>query len=103
MLRGAASLYMAITGIVFSVLLAGLDVELTAVPWDNTVLHYIMPVVVVADWVIDLPGTRIAFKSALVWLAFPLTYVAYSLIRGHLTGWYPYIRSWTRASGATSA
>jgi hypothetical protein len=90
MLRGAATLYMAITGIVFSVLLAGLDVELTAVPWDNTVLHYIMPIVVVADWYIDLPPTRIAFKSALVWLSFPLTYAAYSLIRGHFAGWYPY-------------
>ena len=44
MLRGAATLYLAITGIVFSLLLAGLEgVEFTAVPWDNIVLHYLMP------------------------------------------------------------
>jgi hypothetical protein len=90
MLRGATTLYMAITGIVFSVLLAGLDDQLTAVPWDNTVLHYIMPIAVAADWFIDLPKIRIALKSALVWLAFPIAYVAYSLIRGHFATWYPY-------------
>jgi len=46
--------------------------------------------VVVADWFIDLSRTRIAFKRALVCLAFPLTYAPYSLIRGHFTAWYPY-------------
>jgi hypothetical protein len=90
MLRGAATLYIASTGIVFSVLLAGLDVELTAVPVDNTILHYIIPVAVVADWFLDLPRMRIAVTSALVWLAFPVAYVTYSLIRGHATDWYPY-------------
>lgn len=90
MLRGAATLYIAITGIVFSVLLAGLDVELTAVPLDNVILHYIIPIAVVTDWFMDLPGMRIALKSALVWLAFPLAYAGYSLVRGHSTTWYPY-------------
>src|SRR6478609_4783890 len=43
-LRGGATLMMVVTGIVFSVLLSGLeDVELTAVAWDNLVLHYVMP------------------------------------------------------------
>ena len=91
LLRGAATLYMAVTGIVFSVLLADIeDVELTAVPWDNTVLHYIGPVAVVIDWLIDLPGERIAFRTALTWLVYPLVYCAYSMIRGSVVEWYPY-------------
>lgn len=90
MLRGASTLYMITVGVVFSLLLAGLDVELTAVPWDNTVLHYIMPVVVALDWLLDIPKVRIAFKHALVWLVFPVVYVIYSLIRGHFVNWYPY-------------
>ena len=88
--RGAATLYMATTGIVFAVLLAGLDVELTAVPWDNIVLHYIMPVVLVADWLLDPPRPRLALHLAILWLLFPIAYVTYSLIRGELVGWYPY-------------
>lgn len=90
-LRGASTLYMAICGIGFSVLLSGIeDAELTAVPWDNVVLHYLMPVVVALDWFLDLPRTRIAYRSALPWLAFPLAYAAYSLIRGPIVDWYPY-------------
>lgn len=89
--RGAATLYMAITGIVFSVLLAGIDgAEFTAVPWDNTALHFLGPIAVVADWFIDRPSLRIPFRSALIWLAYPLAYGAYSLIRGAFVDWYPY-------------
>lgn len=88
--RGAATLYMATTGIVFAVLLAGLDVELTAVPWDNVVLHYIMPAALVIDWLIHPPKARIKFSRAAVWLVFPVVYVIYSLIRGAIVGWYPY-------------
>lgn len=90
MLRGASTLYMIVVGVVFSLLLAGLDVELTAVPWDNTVLHYIMPVVVALDWLLDVPRVRIAFRQALIWVVFPVAYVIYSLIRGHFVDWYPY-------------
>ncbi|MDD8018284.1 MAG: Pr6Pr family membrane protein [Bacteroidota bacterium] len=90
MLRGASTLYMAITGIVFSLLLSGLDVELTAVPWDNTVLHYIMPLAVAAYWLIDPLKERITFTQASSWLVFPIVYVLYTLIRGHFVNWYPY-------------
>lgn len=90
MLRGANTLNMIVVGVVFSILLSGLDAELTAVPWDNLVLHYIMPVVVALDWFLDIPKVRIAFKQALVWMVFPIAYVFYSLIRGHFVGWYPY-------------
>ena len=90
MLRGASTLNMIIVGIVFSLLLSGLDVELTAAPWDNIVLHYILPVVVALDWLIDTPKVRIIFRQTAVWIVFPVVYVVYSLIRGHFVGWYPY-------------
>ena len=88
--RGAATFYMVVTGIVFAVLLSGLDVELTAVPWDNIVLHYIIPVAIAIDWLLDHPVHQIAFKKALVWAVFPVAYLVYSLIRGASVGWYPY-------------
>ncbi len=90
MLRGANTLNMIIVGIVFSLLLSGLDAELTAVPWDNTVLHYIMPIVVALDWFLDIPKMRITFKQALVWMVLPVAFVIYSLIRGSIIDWYPY-------------
>ncbi len=89
--RGAASLYMIITGVVFAVLLSGGDPNtLTAVPIDNTILHEIIPVALLLDWLLDPPVKRIGFKRALVWLAYPLTYVVLALIRGANGGFYPY-------------
>jgi hypothetical protein len=89
--RGAVTLYMTTTILVFIVLLSGYpSSELTAVPWDNTVLHYIMPIVVMIDWVIASPAAATPFRTALTWLAFPLAYLVYSLIRGPIADWYPY-------------
>lgn len=91
MLRGSSTLFMLTTIVVFTLLLSDLDPEvLTAVPWDNTVLHYLMPVGVTLDWLIDRPRPRIPFRSTLAWLAVPVVYVAYSLVRGKIVGWYPY-------------
>jgi hypothetical protein len=89
--RGAVTLYMLMTGVIFAVLLAGIEgATLTAVPWDNVVLHYIIPIVVVLDWFIDPPKIPTSLRRAWVWLLFPLAYVAYSLVRGSITNWYPY-------------
>lgn len=87
--RGAVTLYMTITGIIFALLLSHLD-SLTATPWDNIVLHYIMPAAILLDWFVWRPKVRISFKLSLVWLVYPLVYLAYSLIRGSIVNWYPY-------------
>lgn len=90
-LRSATTVYALIVGIGFSLLLSGLEgIRLTAVPWDNTVLHYIIPVAMLGDFLINRPTRHIPFKKGLMWLLFPIVYVAYSLIRGAITGWYPY-------------
>ena len=88
-LRGASVLYMAITGIVYSILLAGVDVDLT-LPWVNLQLHYIMPIVVVADWLYQPQQTKLTLKKITPWLIFPALYLVYTLIRGLVVRWYPY-------------
>jgi hypothetical protein len=88
-LRGAATIYMTVTGITYSLLLRNVAVD-TAVPWVNLVLHYIIPIVMIVDWLIDLPPFRIRVGAAMVWLIYPIAYLAYSLIRGPLVDWYPY-------------
>lgn len=89
-LRAAATVYAVIVGVIFPALLAGIQgVQFTAVPFDNLVLHYIMPVVVLIDFLIDRPK-KISFKQGLVWLWFPIAYAIYSLVRGAIVGWYPY-------------
>jgi hypothetical protein len=87
LLRGAAVIYMTITGAVFVLLLSG---SAPSVPWANAVVHYLMPLVIVLDWLIDPPRARIAWSRAWRWLIFPVVYFSYTLVRGAITGWYPY-------------
>lgn len=88
LLRGAATVYMAITGLVYGLLLASYPVAIPA--WINTVEHRIMPVVIVLDWVLDPPRRRIPYRRAALWLAFPIVYLCYTELRGPLADWYPY-------------
>lgn len=91
LLRGAATLYLATTGVVVAVLLSNLPEEQQlTVGWVDTVVHRVMPIAVALDWLIDPPQTRIRVSEALGWLAFPLAYVGYSLLRGQFVHWYPY-------------
>ena len=87
--RGAATTYLVVTFVVFALLLADTDVD-TAIVWVDRVLHRVMPIVLVADWLIDPPSIRIEPRRALWWLAYPLAWVAYTLVRGALADWYPY-------------
>jgi hypothetical protein len=87
LLRGAAVVYMLTTGIVYVVLLSGQD---TTYPWVNTIVHRIMPVAVALDWAIDPPRVRLAPRQTILWMSFPLVYVAYTLTRGAIVNWYPY-------------
>ena len=80
---------MTVVGVVFTLLLAGTDVD-TAIPWVNTVVHELMPIVIVADWLLDPPAQRISLKQGLLWLSFPLVWILYTLVRGAITGRYPY-------------
>jgi hypothetical protein len=89
LVRGAAVVYMSVTGIVFTLLLSNTDVD-TAIPWVNTVVHELMPIVIVADWLLEPPRARLTIRQGLLWLIFPVGWIAYTMIRGGLVGLYPY-------------
>lgn len=93
LIRGAAVLFLSITGVVYGLLLAGYHVALqTTIPWVDTVLHRLMPLVMVVDWVMDPPRSRslTLARCASRWALYPLAYVAWSLSRGLWAHWYPY-------------
>lgn len=87
--RGAAALYIAITGVIYNALLREVDVA-TSEAWLNEVLHVVIPIVLALDWLIVAQVRVVSWRLSLAWLGFPLAYVAYSLIRGPIVNWYPY-------------
>lgn len=90
-LRGASALYLLITGVIYAVLLANIDVMLTD-RWINDIMHRVMPIVMVADWVLIPARRRLTLTPRLVglWLIYPLIYGIYTLVRGPIVDWYPY-------------
>ncbi len=87
--RAISAMNMAVVGIVFTLLLRSEDLGALQ-PWVNFVLHDLMPCVVVLDWLLDPPSTRLGVRDLVQFLVFPAAYLAYSLLRGALIDWYPY-------------
>lgn len=88
-IRGAVTLYMTITFVVYWVLLTDPRIG-GAEPWVNLVLHLFGPLAVVADWVL-VPSRQLGGRAVvLAWLVWPGIFVTYSLIRGAAEDWYPY-------------
>ncbi|MEV7023427.1 Pr6Pr family membrane protein [Kitasatospora sp. NPDC093558] len=96
-LRGAATLYIVITGLVSHILLQhganplpGLvDGPDKLAHWSSFFLHYVTPVMVVADWLVLKPRNASAWRDIPLWLAFPLGYAAIVLTRNALFADFP--------------
>lgn len=76
--RGAATLYAFMAGIFY--ILPVSEPSLQLLPWVEIMLHYIIPIAVMTDWLVFTPHF-IPTKKAMIWLLFPAIYVIYGLIR----------------------
>lgn len=87
-LRGAALTSLALTGLVVIGLLGG--TEIGRDPYGAIVMHTVTPVLALADWLLDPPRRRLPISALWWWTLVPLTYLAYTLVRGAILTWYPY-------------
>jgi len=89
--RASVVTYMATTFVVYNLLLRDISLDqATTLPWSNEILHVWAPLYVVLDWVLA-PGRRtIAWTRIWTIAIFPIVWVVYTMIRGAVTGWYPY-------------
>ncbi|GGL67057.1 hypothetical protein GCM10009706_01960 [Curtobacterium citreum] len=88
-LRGAATVYIATTGVVYNTLLVGAAVENT-VPWSNDLLHKWIPLYAVLDWLLFSDRARLLLRHVWWFLVYPAVWLAVVLIRGATDGWVPY-------------
>jgi hypothetical protein len=56
----------------------------------NNTLHLLVPVLFVIYWLGFAPPERIPYRATVLCLIYPVTYFAFTLIRGALLGTYPY-------------
>lgn len=88
-IRGGAVVYIVFVGVVFNTILADTDLG-ELIPWVNVVLHMIVPVAGLVDWIIWAPRRRLPFRIALWWMVWPAAYSIFSVARGAIDGFYPY-------------
>jgi hypothetical protein len=61
--------------------------------WDfvaDVLLHYVMPVLFVIDWLFLVPKQTLKIKDSLGWLTYPVIYLVWTFIHGAYSGFYPY-------------
>lgn len=85
---------MVIVGVIYNALLTGsVDVRDMGYEWPvlpNLLLHTYMPIFVFLEWLIVRTAVPLKIKSVFWVLVYPLTWLAFSLVRGLATDWYPY-------------
>lgn len=88
--QSAITSYISIVGIVYSLFLRNVWAP---VGWNavaDHALHDVMPILSVLYWLIFAAKGDISWADPIKWLAYPLVYISYSLVRGALVAWYPY-------------
>jgi len=99
LVRASAATYMIVTGIVYNLLLRGIDLpQGSTLGWSNEVLHVIACLWMLIDWLLAPGRSPIATRELWKVLVFPIAWVVYTLIRGPLAVdtvygnpfWYPY-------------
>lgn len=90
-IRMSTVAYAVVTCVVYNLLLRNLpDDGFVGLQWPGELLHVWVPIFIVVEWV-AAPG-RAVLGWTRIWtaIAFPLAWLAFTLVRGVLTRWYPY-------------
>lgn len=88
--RAAVAMYIVVVGVVYHLLLAQ---TWNPQGWQkvaDTLLHTIMPLAFIGDWLLFTAKRRLRWIDAVKWLIFPLLYGVWTLAHGAMTGWWPY-------------
>ena len=88
--RAAVAMYIAVVGLIYHTLLDATWNPQGLLVYVNQVLHTVMPIAFVLDWLLFVPKGRLRWIDPVKWLAYPLLYGLWTVIHGQLIGWYPY-------------
>lgn len=86
----AITVYIVIVGLIYAIVLKGIWKPEGLFKLADDLLHTASPILFVVFWLIFVPKGNIKWKQVFPWAIFPFLYLIYSLIRGSITGDYPY-------------
>jgi len=83
--------YAVVTGVVYAALLRGIVSDgFVGIQWPNEVIHVVVPVYIALDFLLAPGSPAIPWNRLLFAVVYPLAWVGFTLVRGAVTGWYPY-------------
>jgi hypothetical protein len=93
--RLSLTVAMIVVGVVYHLLLAGTpgddrDGNYVWPVLPNEVIHTYGPILIVIDYLLSRKAFQPKLRAALWVAVFPLTWLVFSVIRGLVTGWWPY-------------
>ncbi len=88
--RAAIALYILVVCLVYYGVLAQIHETEGLSTVLNLGLHLILPGLYLVDWVVFAKKGAMSFKHLPMWTLYPIVYGLFVIIRGHLTGFYPY-------------
>lgn len=86
----AVAVYITIVGVVYNVILRRLWAPEGLQRLVDELLHSVMPLLFFVFWYIYVSRHALQWKKVPSWLLYPFFYFLYVLIRGALSGFYPY-------------
>lgn len=99
-LRGGMVINMAITGLVYALLLQHANDAHAALQysWQNFLAHQFAPLFVVVEWLVWAPKYQISLKQSLLWLIYPYIVVGIHVYSRQASAAGIHTHSWTQRS-----
>jgi len=86
----AITVYIVIVGLIYNTILRFLWEPEGLQKIVDELLHSVIPLLVLFYWFVFTAKDRLQWKNVLPWLIYPFAYIVYVLIRGSVSGFYPY-------------
>ena len=86
----ALTIYITVVGLVYNIVLRFLWAPQGLQKLIDELLHSVIPILFIAYWYICVSKNLLKWKHVYFWLLFPFIYCIYILVRGAITGLYPY-------------
>jgi hypothetical protein len=92
MLRAMVTTYILVSGVVYGIIVwqssaANYSID---VPWSSQLLHFVIPVCALIDWIVDPYKARLPWNYLGWAIVFPVFWLVFTLVRGPIVSWYPY-------------
>jgi hypothetical protein len=90
-LRVSIVAYAVITAVVYNALLRNIPYTgYHGIQWPNEVDHVWIPIFIVLEWLIAPGRPALRWTALRVVVIYPLAWLAFTMVRGAFTGWFPY-------------